>query len=185
MTATPQAGPGRSTGSLEPVPAQVTSEVKRKHGSMPRWAVLGVGADAAGKLRLYWPWWSDINGERFLTRIIVIRNRWMTLEITRIHMADNQREHPHDHSHGFLSWVFGWYAETVFYDPDDLSKMRHVRHRRFGIHRLRHTEAHSITGVSPKLWTALMAGPVKQTSSYWTPGGKRSSGVNGDQESWA
>ena len=169
------------TDTTTQAPAQVT----RKHGSMPGWAVLGVGKDSAGKLRLYWPWWSDINGERFLTRIILIRNSLVTLEVTRIHMADNQREDPHDHSHSFLSWKFGWYAENVYSDPASLASRRHIRHRRFGIHRLRYTEAHSITKVSPKLWTVLMAGPVKQSSSYWTPGGKKSTGVNGDQEAWA
>jgi len=61
----------------------VTAKVERKHGSMPRWAVLGIGKDPSGRLRLYWPWWSDINGERFLTRFIVIRNSLVTLEITR------------------------------------------------------------------------------------------------------
>ena len=161
--------------------------VERKHGSMPAWAVLGVGADADGKIRVYWPWWSDINGERFLTRFILIRNRWVSVSVTRIHMADDQREDPHDHSHTFWSWVFGWYAEDVYYDPDDLSDMqkRHIRHRRFGIHKMRYTEAHSITRISPKLWTILAAGPTRQTSSYWTPAGKRSTGVNGDSDAWA
>lgn len=161
------------------------TEVTRKHGSMPRWAVLGVGADASGKVRLYWPWWSDINGERFLTRFVILRNRWVSISVTRIHMADDQREDPHDHSHTFWSGKAGWYAENVYTDPDDLSKMRHIRHRRFSIHRLPYTSAHSITEISPKLWTVLVSGRTKQTSSYWTPAGKRSTGVNGDQESWA
>ena len=130
---------------------QVTAEVKRKHGGMPDWALLGIGIDTAGKLRLYWPYTSEINGERFLTRFMVVRSPYASCDITRISMADDRREYPHDHSRTFFSWKFGWYEEDVYTDPADLSAVQHKRHRRLGIHRLRHSEAHSITRVSPRL----------------------------------
>ena len=167
-----------STGTAE-------ATVERKHGSMPAWCVLGVGRDSAGRLRLYWPWWSDIGGERFLTRFIVIRNSRVSISVTRIHMADNQREDPHDHSHTFWSAKAGWYAEDVYDDPGNLASVRHIRHHRFSVHRMPYTRAHSITEVSPGLWTILVSGRTRQASSYWTPAGKRSTGVNGDQEEWA
>lgn len=164
---------------------QVTSKVKRKHGSMPEWCVLGVGISEDGRPALYWPWWSDINGERFLTRFIVFRSPLATCEITRIHMDDTSRPDPHDHSHSFLSWKAGWYSEWVYYDKGDLSDRRHIRHRRFGMHRLRYTRAHSITEVSPGLITVLLAWRRRQKSSYWTPDGLQDTGVNGSQGEWA
>jgi hypothetical protein len=165
-----------------PAQAQVTHEVARKHGALPAWALLGIGIDAAGKLRAYWPWWTEIDGKRFLTRFIVFRSPFAACSITRIHMADNQREYPHDHSHTFWSLKLGWYSEKIYDDPADLLAVRHVRHRPFSIHRLRWTQAHSITEVSPRLWTVLLSGPTRQTSSYWTPAGKQPTGVNGDQD---
>jgi hypothetical protein len=161
---------------------QVTAEVKRKHGGMPDWALLGVGRDAEGKLRLYWPYTSEINGERFLTRFIVLRTPYGSCDITRISMADDQREFPHDHSRTFWSWKLGWYAEDVYTDQADLSAMQHKRHRRLGIHRLRHTEAHSITSVSPRLVTVLVSGRQRQTSNYWTPTGLQTIGMAVDRE---
>lgn len=173
------------TTAPDKAPAQVTHKVERKHGAMPAWALLGIGIDVSGKLRLYLPWWSEINDRRFLTRFIVFRSPFGGCEITRVHMADNQREDPHDHSGTFASLKLGWYAEDVYDNPADLTSKRHIRHRRFGIHRLRYTKAHSITEVSPKLVTITIGGIRRQTSSYWTPAGKRSTGVNGDQDAWA
>lgn len=141
-----------------------TVKVERKNGGMPRYAFLR-------------PWWSDIGGQRFLTRFIVLFTPLGGLHVTRIHMADNAREYPHDHSRTFWSLKLGWYSEDVYSDPGNLSAVRHVRHRRFSIRRLRYTEAHSITAVSPRLVTILFLGPARQESSYWTPGGKRSTGL--------
>ena len=164
--------------------AVVTKKVVRKHGGMPNWALLGVGIDAEGKTRLYWPYTSEIDGERFLTRFMVLRTPWVSLDITRIGMADDQREYPHDHSRTFRSLKFGWYEEDVYYDRDDLTKMEHKRHGRFSIHRLKYTEAHSITRVSPKLVTVLFLGRQRQKSNYWTPKGLQTIGMAVDQEVW-
>jgi len=161
---------------------QVTAEVKRKHGGMPDWALLGIGIDTAGKLRLYWPYTSEINGERFLTRFMVVRSPYASCDITRISMADDRREYPHDHSRTFFSWKFGWYEEDVYTDPADLSAVQHKRHRRLGIHRLRHSEAHSITRVSPRLVTVIVLGRRRHASNYWTPQGLQTIGMAVDQE---
>jgi hypothetical protein len=157
-------------------------EVSRTHGGMPAWAFLGAGYDGE-KLRLYWPYKSEIAGKRFLTRLIVVRCRWFALDITRIHMPDDgEREWPHDHSRDFWSWKTGCYEEWVYDNPDDLSS-RQLRHnRRFTIHSLRHTQAHSITRVSPRLVTVMFLGPKKQKSSYWTPDGKQPTGMKVDQD---
>jgi len=163
----------------------VTNKVVRTHGGMPSWAILGIGRNHEGKIKVYWPYKSDIDGQRFLTRFIPLRTPWVSIDITRIHMDDGERVHPHTHSRSFASLKFGWYAENVFYDPNDLSNMRHIRHRRFGIHRLGYDEAHSITEVSPKLWTILFLGPSRSKSWYWTPQGRQSIGMGIDQDEWA
>jgi hypothetical protein len=156
-------------------------EVVRTHGGMPDWCLLGIGTND-GKLALYWPYTSEINGERFLTRFIVVRNPWFSVDITRISMPDDdKRMWPHDHSRTFWSWKFGSYDEWVYSDPSDLSKRKLRRHPKFSLHRLRHTEAHSITRVSPGLVTVLFLGRKRQKSSYWTPKGKRSIGMKVDQ----
>lgn len=159
----------------------VTHTVERSHGGMPNWALLGVGIDADGKPQLYWPYRSRIDGEPFLTRFIVFRCPLASVDVTRIGMADDQREFAHDHSRTFLSWKFGWYEEDVLSDRNDLSVRKHVRHRRFGIHRLRYTQAHSITKVSPRLVTVLFLGRQRQASNYWTPDGPVSIGMSVDQ----
>jgi hypothetical protein len=161
--------------------AAVTSKVERKHGGMPDWCLLGVGPDADGRWRTYWPYTSEIGGRRFLTRFIVFRCPLASVDVSRVHMADSQREYPHDHSRTFRSWKFGWYAEDVHDDPDDLTSKRHIRHRRLGIHRLRHDQAHSITEVSPHLVTVLFLGRRRHASNYWTPDGMQSIGMAVDQ----
>ena len=164
---------------------QAANTVTRKHGGMPSWAVLGVGRNHEGRLVRYWPYTSDIDGERFLTRFIVFRTPLAGCEVTRIHVDDTSRPDPHDHSRTFGSWKFGWYSEWVFADRNDLSVKRHIRHRRFGIHLLRHTEAHTITEVSPRLVTVLFLGPHRQKSNYWTPAGLQTIGMGVDQDEWA
>lgn len=158
----------------------VTPEVVRTNGGMPKWTVMGM-TFADRKLQFFWPYTSEIGGERFLTRFILIFTRWGGCHITRIHMADDLREWPHDHSATFWSWVFGWYEEVVYDDPDNLNRVRHVRHRRFSIHRLRHSQAHSITAVSPRLFTILFLGRRRRKSNYWTPDGPSSLGMKMDQ----
>jgi hypothetical protein len=148
--------------------SQVTQKVTRSGGGMRRWMFLV-------------PYWSDIDGQRFLTRFVFFFTPLAGCHVTRIHMADDQRQWPHDHSATFWSLKFGWYAEDVYADADDLARVRHVRHRRFGIHRLRWTQAHSITHVSPKLVTVLFLGPRRNNSSYWTPDGKQGLGMKMDE----
>lgn len=162
----------------------VTAKVERKNGGMPKWAVLGFSW-ADGRPAFYWPYTSEIGGRRFLTRFILLFTKWGGCHVTRVSSADNQREYPHDHSATFASLKFGWYAEDVFTDPADLGKVRHVRHRRFSVHRLRYTEAHSITEVSPHLVTVLFLGPRRQKSAYWTPDGKQGLGMRMDADEWS
>jgi hypothetical protein len=158
----------------------VTPKVERKNGGMPKWAVLSVSR-VDGKWRFYLPYTSEVGGKRFLTRFIFLFTRWGGCHVTRISMADDQREWPHDHSATFWSWKFGSYDEDVFDDPDDLSVKHSVKHRRFGIHRLRYDQAHSITRVSPRLVTILFLGPRRQASNYWTPEGKQGLGMKMDE----
>jgi hypothetical protein len=148
----------------------VTHKVTRSKGGMRKWMFLT-------------PYWSEIDGQRFLSRFVVFFTPLAGFHVTRIHMPDNQREYPHDHSATFWSWKLGWYAEDVYTDPADLTRKRHVRHMPFGIHRLKWTEAHSITEVSPRLVTVLFLGPRRNHSVYWTPAGKQSIGMKMDE--WA
>lgn len=148
----------------------VTSTVTRQGGGMRRWMLLQ-------------PWWSDIDGQRFLTRFVLVFCPWFGCHVTRIHMADNQREYPHDHSATFWSLKFGWYAEDVYSGDPRHPVKQHVRHRRLGIHRLRHDQAHSITAVSPRLWTILfLSRRQDHGSAYWTPAGRQSTGMTMDAE---
>ena len=156
---------------------QAGSKVERKHGGLPNWALLGVGRNQ-GRLACYWPYTTEINGQRFLTRLMVVRTPYIGVDITRVHMADNQREFPHDHSRTFFSWKLGSYDEDVYYDPEDLKNTRHRRHRMLSIHRLGHDQAHSITRVSPHLVTVLLTLRQRHTSHYWTPEGMQATGVN-------
>jgi hypothetical protein len=149
-------------------PVHVTNKVERKYGGMPEYALA----------RWYW---SDIDGQRFLTRFILFRTPLVSVDVTRIHRADDQRPYPHDHSRSFASLKFGSYEEDVFYDAGDLTSRRHRRHRRFSVHLLRYTQAHSITRVSPHLVTVLFLGPKRQPSNYWTPDGKQTIGMAVDQ----
>jgi hypothetical protein len=166
-------------------PAQVTKKVERKAGGMPNWAFLSVGKNHEGKWTAYWPYTSKIGGQPFLTRFMVFRTPYLGLDITRVHMADDQREYPHDHSRTFFSWKWGWYAEEVYTDPGDLKAVQHKRHRRLGIHRLGHDEANSITHVSPRLVTVLLTLRQRHASNYWTPDGMQSIGMGVDQgEDW-
>lgn len=148
--------------------APVTPEVTRKGGGMRRWM-------------FFEPYWSDIGGKRFLTRFVVVFTPYGGLHVTRIHGADDQREWPHDHTRTFWSWKLGSYDENVYEGSVTNPVMKHVRHRWGGIHRLRWTQAHSITRVSPRLVTVLALGPQRQGSSYWTPAGKKSLGMHVDE----
>jgi hypothetical protein len=171
--------------NITDAPTQVEAKVERKAGGMPNWALLGVGRNHEGKWTRYWPYTSEIDGERFLTRFIAFRSPYLGLDISRVHMADDQRAFPHDHSRTFYSWKFGWYAEDIYSDPADLGVKRHKRHRRFGIHRLGNDQAHSITEVSPRLVTVLLTLRQKHASNYWTPQGFQSIGMGVDQsDTW-
>lgn len=147
---------------------QVANKVERQGGGMPEYA-------------LFHRYWSDIDGERFLTRFIVFRTPWASVDVSRIHRADDRRPFPHDHSRSFVSWKFGSYDEWVHYDPDDLTQRRFRTHGRFSFHLLRHNQAHSITRVSPHLVTVLFLGRRQHGSNYWTPAGKQSIGMAVDQ----
>jgi hypothetical protein len=149
---------------------QVKNKVTRSGGGMRKWMFAT-------------PYHSDIDGQRFLTRFVLFFTPLCGCHITRIHMADDQRAWPHDHSATFWSFkLWGTYAENVYSGDPANPSMRKVRHRRFGIHRLRWTEAHSITRVSPVTITVLFLGRRRNHSSYWTPDGRQSLGMTLDQE---
>jgi hypothetical protein len=162
--------------------ASVTATVTRTHGGMPNWCLLGVGL-VDRKPRLFWPYTSSIGAKRFLTRFIIVRNPLFSVDVTRIHMPDDsEREWPHDHSRDFWSFKAGWYEEWVYGNPDNLEDRILRKHSRFSVHRLRHTQAHSITRVSPRLVTVLFLGRSRQKSNYWTPSGFQTIGMKVDQD---
>lgn len=148
-----------------PVTTVREPEVTRKNGGMPEWA-------------LFRTYWTKVGARRFISRFIVLRTPFGGVEITRIHTDDNDRPHPHDHSRSFISFKAGSYDEWVYYDPEDLTQRRLRRHRPLSAHLMRYVWAHSITRVSRRLVTVTFLGPRRQRSSYWTPDGKRLSGVN-------
>src|SRR5277367_5415915 len=64
--------------------SQATPKVERKGGGMPEWAAF----------RWYW---TVVEGERFLTRFILLRTPLGGVDISRIHRDDTLRKYPHDH----------------------------------------------------------------------------------------
>jgi hypothetical protein len=156
----------------------VTMGMMRKNGGMPEWAFM----------RTYFSnKWKGDNQKRFLSRFIFFRTPYLSMDITRIHGDDNDREYPHDHSRSFISFkLIGKYNEWVYYNPDDLSERRYRKHRWLSCHLMRHNMAHTITHVTPYLVTVLLLGPRKHGSNYWTDEGMQTSGMAVDQEqdSW-
>jgi hypothetical protein len=149
----------------------ITPKVERRKGGMSKWAFLT-------------PYWLKINDRLFLVRFIFFFTPYAGCVITWIREADNQREYPHDHSAMFRSWnLLGGYEEDVFSDPEDLSVVRHRKHRWLSCHRMKVTEAHSITKISRAgTVTLLFLGPRRNHSAYWTPAGKQSLGLKIDEE---
>lgn len=137
---------------------------------MPRWAFFA-------------PYWTHINDKPFLNRFIFFFTPLGGCHVTWIRQADNQREWPHDHSATFLSLrLSGWYEEDVFDNPDDLTVKHHRHHGWLSARRLRYDQAHSITRISRfPLITVLFLGRRRQKSSYWTPEGKKSTGMKMDE----
>jgi hypothetical protein len=143
-------------------------KVERKGGGMPKWAFMK-------------PYHSDIDGKRFLTRFIFFFTPYAGAHITRIHMADDQRKWPHDHSASFVSIkLAGGYEEDVYSNPSDLTSKRHRKHRWLSWHVTPWKAAHSITSVKPYTVTLLLLGRRRNHSSYWTDQGKVSLGMTLD-----
>jgi hypothetical protein len=151
----------------------VTPKMTRKFGGMPNYAFLT-------------PYWSRIDDKPFLSRFILFRTPLCSIDITRIHMADNQREWPHDHSRNFWSFkLLGDYEEDVYIDPHDLRERFHKKHGWLSVHKMSRYHAHSITKISPMLVTVLFLGRQKQKSNSGTPDGKVSIGFKVDQDEWS
>jgi len=147
----------------------VTPKVERKNGGMPKYA-------------FFKPYWSHIDGKPFLSRFIVFFTPLAGCHVTWIRQADNQREWTHDHSATFASFkLFGGYEEDVFSGPVTSPVRRHRKHRWLSCHVMKHTEAHSITRVSPFTVTVLCTGRRRQPSNYWTPDGRQSTGMKMDE----
>lgn len=144
------------------------TKVERRGGGMPDRAFLS-------------PWWSRVNDQPFLSRFIVFLTPKSGCLLTWIRQADLQREWPHDHASSFWSFLLlGSYDEKVYDDPDDLTKFRPCHRRWLGGHVLRYDQAHSITRVSRFTVTLVITGRRMQKRSYWTPDGKKSTGMKAD-----
>ena len=144
------------------------TKVERRGGGMPERAFLS-------------PWWSRVNDQPFLSRFIVFLTPGAGCLLTWIRQADAQREWPHDHASSFWSFLLlGSYDEKVYDDPGDLS-WTPTRHRRWlSGHVLRCDQAHSITRVSRFTVTLVLTGRRVQKRSYWTPDGKKTTGMRSD-----
>jgi hypothetical protein len=146
---------------------QVMGDVERKGDGMPDRAFMKT-------------YWTNVGGKRFISRWILFRTDWFSIEISRIHRADDMRADPHDHSRSFISIkLIGSYDEYVYYNPNDLSQRRERTHSWLSWHLMRYNMAHSIIRVSPILITMTILGCKKQASSYWREEGKVLTGVNG------
>jgi hypothetical protein len=149
--------------------ARITHKVERKGGGMRRWMFAE-------------PYYSDIDGQRFLTRFVFWFTPFGGCHVTRIHMADDQREHPHDHTRTFISIkLAGGYEEDVYSGDIASPDRRHRKHRWLSWHVMPYDQAHSITAVRPLTVTLLFLGRHRHGSGYWTPDGKVPLGMPVDE----
>ena len=148
----------------------VTPKVERRKGGMRQYMFLS-------------PYWSHINDKPFLTRFVFFFTPYGGCHLTWIRQPDNQREYPHDHSATFVSVkLLGGYEEDVFSNPEDLSEVRHRKHRWLSAHVMKRAEAHSITKISRfGTVTLLFLGRRRGKSNYWTPAGMQSIGLKMDE----
>lgn len=133
---------------------------ERKNGGMPSWGVN----------RAYWV---RVGDEPFLDRRVLAICPWFAVLLSDIYGPDTGRD-PHDHSRGFASLILsGSYAEDVYSDPRDLGRVTSRRHRRWSLHRMPASRAHSITSVpGGRVRTLVIAGRSRGTWSFWTSQGK-------------
>ncbi len=124
------------------------------------------------------PRWAGIRHYQVSVGDDVFIDRWrlltvpaLTVLVTRIFGPDSGRD-PHDHARSFISLaVSGGYTEKVW-DTRDMSRPPVTRHHRpWRPYLLRRSQAHTITQVSGKLRTIVLAGPHHGTFRFWTPEG--------------
>jgi hypothetical protein len=125
-----------------------------------------------------WSWallqrhWVKINDEYMLKRLKIVQTPWFAVLLTKIYKPDSER-YPHSHFRSAVSLILsGGYTERVFSDPADLSKFIVRSNRRWSLHTIPTSIAHSITRVEKPLWTLLLAGPTTGEFVFWTPDGK-------------
>lgn len=136
-------------------------KTERKNGEMPRW---GVNYD----------YWVSVGDTPFLDRKVLVICPWFGVFLTDIHKPDTGRD-PHDHSRPFISVILsGGYTEKVHDDPAKRNSFRAFtwkQHARWSAHRMRTSEAHTITLVAKNTRTLVFAGRSRGTWSFWTPDG--------------
>lgn len=139
----------------------MTTTTQRKDSGLPLW---GINRD----------YWVRIGDEPFLDRRVIVICPWFAVLLTEIYKPDSDQRDPHDHSRWFASWVIsGGYTEDVYSDPADLAGSRRSRrHRRWSVHAMPASRAHTITAVDKILRTLVIAGRSRGTWAFWTPRGK-------------
>jgi hypothetical protein len=133
-------------------------KTKRKNGEMPRW---GVNRD----------YWVSVGDTPFLDRKVLVICPWFGVFLTDVHKPDTGRD-PHDHSRPFISVILsGGYIEVVYANQSGMINLTSKLRRRWSVHLMRTTEAHTIRFVQRDTRTLVFAGRSRGTWSFWTPDG--------------
>jgi hypothetical protein len=131
----------------------------RKNNGLPAW---GINED----------YWVRLGEEPFIDRKILVICPWFAIFVSDIHQPDQQRD-PHDHSRGFISFILnGGYMENLYRNPGDLNEVETRCHKRWSVHVMNISKAHSIVKVTHPLRTLVFAGKTRGTWSFWTAAGK-------------
>lgn len=104
----------------------------------------------------------------YLRRLRVAQTPWFGIYVHWIYLPDRDRD-PHDHPWPLLSWILrGGYTETVW-----TGRLTHSQHRRrrWSLHRVPITVAHSIDSLEPRTVTLVLVGRRCREWGFWTATG--------------
>jgi hypothetical protein len=111
------------------------------------------------------------DGDPYLDRLRIINTPFFNLYLHHIHRADLERS-GHDHPWSFLSIVLsGAYKEEVWPYKECPGYSREFTRKRFSIHKMGQSSAHTITSIYGILWTLVITGPRRSDWGFY-PNGK-------------
>lgn len=136
--------------------------------------------ETKGRTSPRWAFWERmtipcLDGLVYLVRLRVIQTPLFALYVHDIHEPDGDRA-PHNHPWTFISIVLrGHYTEHVHVDPDPERKRVETivekTHKRFSIHKMPQSQAHTIVEAGPNLKTLILTGRRRSSWGFFTDKG--------------